>query len=393
MLTWLAATLTGPAVLIGSAFPGFGSIPDGVPLPAVDAAIERAHVAPYTGGRVAFNDPTGPQREQYALVTRLNEGIRSARPGSTVRLAAYSFAMSSTARALLAAHRHGAHVQVVVDDHSAGWGPVRMLRKELGEDTGAESFVKVCDRSCRGGRGVQHAKFVTVSSGTQGDGLVLVGSLNLTGFSSQRQWNDLYSVTDPAVHDQLVRIFDRMVRDRRQRRLTLPVTRSGFHTDVSPYAGPGGDPIRARLRDVRCHAAASGTGRGGRTLVRIAMHAWNGERGVVLAREVARLGREGCDVKVLYGVGMGRRVARVLRAAGVPTRDSANGGRRVHQKVMLLSGAIGEQRDAEFVWTGSHNWSDRSTRNDEVMLRIAGRPLVDAYLANFSRMWRVAGSG
>ena len=395
MLTWLAAALAGPAVLIGSAFPGFpglGVLPDGAPPPAVDAAIAKADVAPYTGGRVFFNDPSGSRAEQYSLVSRLNDGIRSARPGATVRLAAYSFAMPSTARALIDAHRDGADVQVVVDDHSAHWGSVEDLREALGTDTDEPSFVKVCDRSCRGGRGVQHAKFVTVSSSTRGDGLVLVGSLNLTDFSSQRQWNDLYSVVDTAVHDQLVRTFDRMVRDHRQGRLTLPVTRSGFQTDVSPYAGRGGDPIRARLNDVRCRAAAPGSGRGGRTVVRIAMHAWNGERGVVLAREVAELGREGCDVKVLYGVGMGRRVATILRSAGVPTRDSAHDGRRVHQKVMLLSGAIGGRRDAEFVWTGSHNWSDRSTRNDEVMLRVAGRPLVNAYLANFSRMWRVAGS-
>jgi phosphatidylserine/phosphatidylglycerophosphate/cardiolipin synthase-like enzyme len=43
------------------------------------------------------------------------------------------------------------------------------------------------------------------------------------------------------------------------------------------------------------------------------------------------------------------------------------------------------------VWTGSHNWSDASTWNDELIVRMASPRLVDAYLANFSRMWRVAG--
>ena len=76
----------------------------------------------------------------------------------------------------------------------------------------------------------------------------------------------------------------------------------------------------------------------------------------------------------------------------MPVRDSLYDGRRVHHKVMLLSGRFGGHRDAEFVWTGSHNWSDRSTRNDEVMLRVAGQQVVDRYQANFRRIWRLAGS-
>jgi phosphatidylserine/phosphatidylglycerophosphate/cardiolipin synthase-like enzyme len=57
---------------------------------------------------------------------------------------------------------------------------------------------------------------------------------------------------------------------------------------------------------------------------------------------------------------------------------------------MVLSGRIGRRTDANYVWTGSHNWSDRSLRNDELILRIAGRDLVADYLANFHRIWRVA---
>jgi phosphatidylserine/phosphatidylglycerophosphate/cardiolipin synthase-like enzyme len=54
---------------------------------------------------------------------------------------------------------------------------------------------------------------------------------------------------------------------------------------------------------------------------------------------------------------------------------------------------LGRQIDANYVWTGSHNWSDRSLRNDEIMFRVAGRHLVQDYLANFRQMWRAAGGG
>jgi PLD-like domain len=269
---------------------------------------------------------------------------------------------------------------------------VRRLRERLGTDTSAADFVKVCRLSCRGGRGNQHAKFVTVSSGTSGDHLVMVGSLNLTNYSSQRQWNDLYVASDRGAHDQLVDVFERMADDRPQARLAVRVTAKGFETDLAPYTtGSGGDPIKRRLDRVRCRGTSLLSGNGERrTVVRVAMHAWNGDRGIDLARRVARLHRRGCDVKVLYGKGMGRAVATTLRDSGVPLRDSNNGGRRVHHKVMILSGVLGRQTDANYVWTGSHNWSDRSLRNDEIMFRVSGRHLVQDYLANFRRMWRAA---
>lgn len=380
-------------LLAGPAYPGFGTLPERTPAPpAVTSAVATADIAPETGGQVHFNDPTGRPARQFALVRRIDDAIGSARPGATVRLAAYSLAMPSTARALVEAHREGAAVQVVVDGHTRRWGAVRTLVRELGTATGADSFVKLCRRSCRGHRGVQHIKFVSVSDSSRGPGLVLVGSLNLTRYSSKRQWNDLYSVTDTAVHDQLATVFGQLVEDRPRGRLSLPRTRAGFATDVSPHPRAAGrrDPLVQRLRAVRCRGAAVTAGRGGRTVVRIAMHAWNGDRGIDLARHVVRLGRQGCDVRVLYGKGTGRVVKRMLRETPhVRARDSgARTGRRVHHKMMLVSGAHGGRPDANYVWTGSHNWSDASLRNDELMLRVGGRDLVDAYLANFRRIWR-----
>ncbi len=391
----LGVALAGPAMLLGGLYPGFGTL-EGTSLPAPIARSQvRADPAPETGGLVRFNDPSGPRRAQFSLVRRIDRAIDGADADATVRLAAYSFAMPSTSRALLRAHERGADVRVVVDDHSAHWGAVKRLRAALGTDTSADSFVKVCRLSCRGGRGNQHAKFVTISSGTWGrlhDDLVMVGSLNLTNYSSLRQWNDLYVASDPGAHDQLVHVFARLADDRPQSRLRLEETGAGFVTDLAPYSSDDpADTVAQTLSRVRCRGASLVSGSGDRTVLRIAMHAWNGDRGIDLARQVARLHRRGCDVRVLYGVGMGRVVATVLREAGVPVRDSNDGGRRVHQKVMLISGVLGTQVDANYVWTGSHNWSDRSLRNDEILFRISGRHLVQSYLHNFRTMWRAAG--
>jgi len=392
MQTWLVAVLTAPALLLGGSFPGFGVLPREASLPPpVVRAVDRAALPVETGGRVSFNNPHGPRSKQYKLVREVNTAIRSARRGATVRLTAYSFAMASTAQALRDVHRRGVRVQVVVDDHSEKWGSVNRLKRQLGTNTSRRSFVSVCHRSCRGKRGVLHTKFLTVSDGRLGRGLVKVGSMNLTSYSAERQWNDMYTVADPAIHRQMVRLFRKLARDTPQPRLRMPATRTGFKTDTSPYRGQGADTLKMRLNAVRCRAAGRETGVRGRTVVRIAVHAWNGERGIALARQVGDLRRQGCNVKVLHGSGMGRAVKTVLRNNDVPVRDSKYRGRRVHHKVMLLSGAIGKERRASYVWTGSHNWSDASTWNDELIVRMASPRLVDAYLANFSRMWRVAG--
>ncbi|MGN6129209.1 MAG: phospholipase D-like domain-containing protein [Nocardioidaceae bacterium] len=389
MLPRLATALAGPALLVGLVYPGWGGAPTDRLLP--DAGVASVPPAPSPDSSVAFNDPAGPPAQQYSLITRVDRAVDAAWPGSTIRVAEYSFAMPRTSAALGAAYRRGVNVQVVVDDHSAPWRSVRRLSAVLGTDTTSTSFVKVCRASCRGGRGNQHAKFLTLSGTGSSVDVLMVGSVNFTNFNARLQWNDLYTVrTDPLLYAQFNKLFALMVEDRRQPRLRLPDPGHGFGTEVSPMLH-GGDPIAERLHKVRCSGAAPGAGRHGRTVVRVAMHAWNGDRGLRLAREVARLQRHGCDVRVLYGVGMGGRVADVLRAAGVPMRDSARDGRRVHEKVMVLSGVLGRDRHANYVWTGSHNWSDRSLRNDEVILRVPGRSVVASYLRNFRRMWDFAG--
>ena len=352
------------------------------------AALEQPRSPVVSPGHVLFNDPLGPEDRQYALIRHIDARIGHARPGATVRLAAYSFAMPSTSRALLRAYRRGVVVKLVVDRHSAAWGSVQRLRSVLGTDTDRRSFVRLCDRSCRGAAGVQHAKFVTISSTRHARDLVMVGSMNFTEHAAREQWQDLYSVDgDEAVYRQLVRVFRRMVPDRPSPALTLHGPGAGFRTEVSPVVT--GDPVLRRLGYVACRGATGGTGFHGRTVLRVAMHAWNGERGLALARKVAALKEQGCNVRVLTGVGVGPRVLGTLERAHVGVRRTGGVSRATHQKLMFVSGHFGDDRAASYAWTGSHNWTDRSLRNDEVTLRIAGARHVEAYRRAFLHVWRL----
>ena len=340
-------------------------------------------------GHVFFNDPLGGTRAKFALVRHINEAIRRSPRGSTIRVAEYSFAMPSTAAALVNAHRRGVMVQVIVDDHATRWRSVRELARALGMHKHANSFVKVCHRSCRGGPGNQHAKFVTFSRTGRKQDLVMIGSVNFTRFNAMEQWNDLYTVADPRLYTQVRGWFRLMKKDRPQAQLKFPGAGEGMRMVISPLVDPSkrDDPVYQRLQAVRCRGARHAGDPQHRTIIRIAMHAWNGSRGVLLARQMAGLHELGCNVKVLYGIGIGRQVLSILTKAGVPVRNSEDRGRRVHEKVMILSGVLGKDRSAKFVWTGSHNWSNRSLVNDEVILRVEGARLVGGYLHNFHTMW------
>jgi len=347
------------------------------PTPAVESA-----------GHPVFNDPLGTHRQQYALIRSVDSRIDHTPRGATIRLAAFSFAMPSTSRALLRAHRRGVVVKMVVDQRSARWGSVQRLRSVLGTDVSRRSFVRVCHESCRGTAGKQHAKFVTISRTEHTRRVVLVGSMNFTELAAAGQWQDLYAVSDDEpLFASMRTLFRAMVRDTPQPSLALTRAGPGFRLSTSPVDPSAVDPLVSRLRKVHCDAA-TGTGRRGHTVLAVSMHAWNGPRGVDLARRVAALSEDGCRVRVIAGVGFGRRVTSILERSAV--RYLATGGTAgaTHEKLMVLSGHFGRDRSASLVWTGSHNWTGRSLRNDEVTLRLQGPRHVAAYLANVRRIWR-----
>ena len=68
-------------------------------------------------------------------------------------------------------------------------------------------------------------------------------------------------------------------------------------------------------------------------------------------------------------------------------RRTGGDSRATHQKLMFVSGHFAGDRAASYAWTGSHNWTDRSLRNDEVTLRVAGARQVEAYRRGFLRVW------
>jgi hypothetical protein len=356
----------------------------GAPLPA---AAKVYSYTPVTGA--IFNRPIGTAAEQRRIFTHVDNTIRSAPAGSTIRIAVFSFADVPTANVLLAAHKRGVKVQLVFDDHTK-YAQEKRLQKTLGHNANAGSFAVFCHLSCRGtSGGNMHDKIFLFSKAGTASNITMVGSNNMTTYNATRQWSDVYTIAnDPATYYTYAGFFDQMKYDKPSGTF-YQADINGYRTQFYPYPGTNQstDPLSKALAAITCTGAATGTGVDGSTLVRISQHAWNGSRGIYLAKKVVALRQSGCVVQVIYGVGTGSTVKSILTRGGVALSTIRHPKARTHQKTLLVSGVYDGDPAAQVVFTGSHNWSNGALRRDDVVLRIESPAAYAQYAANFTDIW------
>lgn len=393
----------------------------------------------------AFNYPKAPRK---ATRTTIRFGVLSAiensPPGSSIRIAVYSFVDPGITHALLKAHRRGVSVQVIASRNeltaaSRSW---RKLRRALGqkllpdsaralagkgakaakaEAAARASWARECVRSCRGYGGYLHSKIYLFSHVGHTRWVTMLSSANLTTFAIAAQWNHVDTVIGQSTYEEMARVFAEMVPDQP---LEQPFRR--FHTrEVSGlvFPRPGttvkDDPMVPILDRIEC-AAPAGSGvldevkpkrlkpsktdaakpaqptkTVRRTVIRISMYAWFDPRGIQLAQLVRRKWEEGCDVKIVTGI-TNRRVRAALRHRGgrgpIPMRvlhREDYTGRSLfydHSKYVAINGGYAG-RGQQLVWTGSMNFTAFGFSNDEIVLRVDGRRVFNDYARNFARVW------
>lgn len=355
---------------------------------------------PTTGA--IFNRPVGTEAEQRAIFRHVNNTIDATPSGATIRFAVYSFAEKATATKLIAAHQRGVNVQLIFNDHQV-YEQERRLQNALGKNPNRRSFAMFCTGSCRGTKGQMHQKVFLFSKAGQAQNVVMVGSNNMTRNNAVNQWSDIYTVVDdPALYFTYSGVFEQMKADQPQLRPYIAAQVNGYHPEFYPYprVSQENDPLYQALSGITCVGAAEGYGAPTTvdsdgdgvmdrvTVLRISQHAWNGDRGRYLAVKVAELKNAGCDVKVLYGVGIGSVVKNILERNDVPMSNGRVKGKHTHQKTFFLSGVYEGNPAATHVWNGSHNWSDGALRRDDVVLEVATPEAYDQYYANFEDIWK-----
>jgi phosphatidylserine/phosphatidylglycerophosphate/cardiolipin synthase-like enzyme len=367
-------------------------------LPAAAAGTSANELQARGSGRVpvagaTFNDPSTYGAPQNRIINYLNDMIDQTPSGQTIRITQYNLTCGSTVDKIIRAFRRGVNVQIVVNDRVlsedvSNRGLYKRLRKLLGGKTSKPSFFVICDRGCRGKGGALHTKFVTITKVRTDKGprtnLIFTASGNITcGWATARQYNDQYAIVGRAdLFNSFNSLFAQLAADKRVRS-PFRVYRSGPYTAwffPRPGANRFNDPVYRALKAVKCRGAQNTPG--GRTIVKVKMFTWNGNRGMTLARELYKLDQKGCRVEVILGApgaGVVRELRRPGRNGGIGVWDSRRDRNfdgeldlYTHMKMLSIKGWLGKNRSAMKVYTGSANWTqDAYTIGDEMVIRVS----------------------
>ncbi|QNN51741.1 phospholipase D-like domain-containing protein [Nocardioides mesophilus] len=351
------------------------------------AAAAPDNYTPPSGAK--FNDPLSDSRR--AIYNHLIRSIRSVTRGEEIRIASWNLKSENFVDSLIAAHRRGVSVQVIVSSGNANEenpnpGFFR-LKRNLNHDGSRpverRSWAMLCTSSCRGGSGIAHTKMYLFSKVGNAKNVVMFGSANATEVAATGQWNDLFTVKGKrALYDRSEQIFREMSRDRRAKQPYQTFTVGKFQAIWYPYwygTRTSGDPTLTELQHTRCKGA-TGAGAGGRTVVRIGMTAWLSASGEDIANRLKTMWNRGCDVKIVYAV-IGNRILKILRdptgRGAIPMRQIVqdfNGDgvydRYLHMKVLTVSGVWRGDTSANVTWNGSSNWTPVSLKSDEMGMKI-----------------------
>jgi phosphatidylserine/phosphatidylglycerophosphate/cardiolipin synthase-like enzyme len=335
---------------------------------------------------VKFNQPL-TKKGKKVIVRHLARTINSTPPRSIIRIVSWNIKSSQFVRTLLRAHRRGVGVRVLMaksmGERQRKTGAYWTLKAGL--DTRNEkrppmlrSFMRGCKASCRGFGGIAHTKMYLFSQAGQAKNVVMIGSANFTSVAATSQWNDMFTVTRrPRLFDKANAIFGEMAKDRKAPK---PYQQFVAGKDLQawwyPYRGKNapGDPIVRILNRVKCKGATGGTGRNGRTVIRIGQTGVLGDPGARIAGKLQELRRAGCNIRLLTAVS-DRQVKPKL--AGLAwrfyTQDTTGDGvydRYIHMKSMTINGVFGKDRSTRMVVNGTANWSPKALNSDEAGFKV-----------------------
>lgn len=368
---------------------------------------------PKTGA--LFNDPNGTRDQQLALMNPIVNSVNSVPAGSIIRFVAYSFSWQPMADALIAAHKRGVQVRLLVDSHhyellSPGTDTpqLKALRSALGTDRSKPSYIRTCKYGCMSNStSYIHSKLYLFSRAGDAKHVSMISSANPAETGISRSWNNTYTVANnKAIYDANVDNFNDMLPDKTN--TNYYHTASGSPCDPNgssaascklyyfPRAGstPSSDTIYNVLSDVTCTGAATGYGVSGKTVIKIAAYQWTTLR-LYIAQKLTALKGKGCNIEVIYPSDkVDAEVATELRKKNIPIYNGrldrdGDGVKELypHSKYLLINGVY--QGDSSFkgVYTASQNFTNNSLReSNEVLLRIPINSVHDQYVANFNKM-------
>jgi hypothetical protein len=352
---------------------------------ALTAASTSSAVAYVPATETQFNVPAAAPRstelKQRVFLDAVIGALDATPAGETVTISMFSLYDPAATDAIVRAHQRKVHVRYLTWDRDPKGVQLNRVKNELGTNTAAKSWFKMCRGSCAisGDSGAHHAKLVLSSRIIDSNGrsvrsLTLVSSGNLTSAGSGVQWNEFQTITDPKIYAAAQAYILSIKDDRTRYDFPSATSASGkYLLTFFPRKSLPVDPVLDTLHGVSCKG-------GGK--IRVAMYFWSFKR-VAMARQLVALKKAGCDIKVLFDSWQtDDGVEAVLRDGHIPIYDTHVGdanGMYMHAKATILSARVNGTR-RNYVFTGSPNfsWAARQL-NSESMLRINSKAEVELH--------------
>ena len=370
-----------------------------------------------------FNNPRGSKASHFVIERKVIAAINHTHKKEFIRIAVYSFDRMPVANALIAAHRRGVRVQLLLNDHQ-DTRAMKALRGVLGTNRFARSFIYKCKQGCRTFADEYrnlHSKFYTFTKAGKSNHVLMVGSANMMLNAEIHQWNDLYVTSgNKALFGQFINVFKDMKHDynTKQPPIRFCGTPKGAACDdsVDKYttwifpktSTHKSDLVLDMLSKIQC-LTPDGAGGQTRTHLALSMHTMRGARGNYLASAIRQKWAQGCDFRVSYGL-IGFKTKQILGASTargrIPLRSTGldyhpdddfdlnhDGEDDVildfytHQKYFVIQGTYNGKPNYSMVLTGSSNWASLGTAEDEVFFTIRGESNARRYVKNFNLMW------
>jgi len=320
--------------------------------------------------QVIFNDPTkgDPKAIQNFVINKVNQQPK----GSIVRVAMYSWTMTSISDALINAYHRGVHIQVVVDSLAKGQTPYAQLKSVLGSNPNAASYIVGCSSGCVG-TNISHIKFVTFNS----DNSVVVSSANFTNIHN---WNNaIYFTGYTSLYAAYYHRFVAMKNDAVAHKHGPAKLLTYSEGDAKLYFYPEARSDNTLLAQLSNITRCSGT------RVDVAVYQFTDAS---VARKLAALKKAGCAVRVALTAIPGYKTT-VKNLKGIKVKvipyDQTNG--YLHSKELLIHGYYSGKM-SYLTFMGSINFTSTGLHsNDEDQVKISNQSIYNQYESNFQEIY------
>ncbi|WP_073946699.1 phospholipase D-like domain-containing protein [Streptomyces kebangsaanensis] len=351
-------------------------------LPATPATAAQ-QAAPISTGAV-FNNPKGSTAQKNAVKDHIITAIDNTQSGRMIRSALYALNDQDYTDALVAAHRRGVAVRVVLDAKFKSAAPTQNLVSALGTDKSQDSWVHICTTGAAcvaTGRStmINHNKFFTFSrigNAGEAEDVVIQTSANQTSLNTEKYWNNAYTVV---ANTALYTAYRDYFNDLAAMKKNDNYFKSEKVGTEKYYFFPQktGDVVVSILDNLSCAPGAT---------VRVAAFALHRD---AVAQKLRSLADQGCSVRIVYNES--NDVGKLSGHKNIALRRLSTDGYLVHSKYLLIEGDYAGHKGTKWTFTGSHNLDESSLRdNDEAMLRLEGAGPHEAYRQNFESMFAVA---